>query len=292
MTDDTKKLENARRDIDQIDDQLHDLIMARAEKVTDIAAAKARLSEKGVSGLRPAREIQVLRRLHARHKGDLPFECLVRIWRELVTGLTMMQGPFSVIVLGGEGTLKYWDLARFYYGANTPMSFARTEAQFLEAVSEGEGIVGVLPLAPDSKEANPWWVRLTGNDGTPRIIARLPLITSGPVTAMHPEAFVLAKGPLEPSGDDVTLARLKIEGGISRARLETLLSDAGLMAKDLEVWQGSDTETRDHLISIEGALGDKALHNALDTINKSVEGAVLEGAIIGLVALPLSSEDV
>lgn len=289
MVDDIDRLENARREIDRIDDQLHDLLMARAKLVTDIAAAKARHSEKGVSALRPAREIQVLRRLKARHEGELPFEVLVRIWRELVAGLTRMQGPFSVIVLGGEGTLKYWDLARYYYGSNTPMSFARSETQLLEAVSEGDGIVGILPLAVDSTDANPWWVRLTGQEDTPRIIARLPFTVSGPVAAAHPEAFVLAKGPLEPSGEDVTLVRLKVEGGVSRARLGVLLGEAKLAATALEVWQGDDTELREHLISIDGALDGLALLDTLATVNRSAEGAVLEGAIIGLVARPLDS---
>lgn len=77
MTSSDATLQSLRRQIDRIDDQLHDLIMARAALVEQVAAAKP---DSGVP-LRPGREAEILRRLIARHAGRFPKGALVRIWR-------------------------------------------------------------------------------------------------------------------------------------------------------------------------------------------------------------------
>jgi chorismate mutase-like protein len=77
---DKPSLADLRREIDRIDDALHDLIMRRAELTAGVAASKP-----GGSGtVRPAREAAILRRLVARHKGSFPRAIVARIWREII----------------------------------------------------------------------------------------------------------------------------------------------------------------------------------------------------------------
>src|SRR5690606_24128637 len=73
------RLSSLRREIDEIDDKLHDLIVARMEAVAKVGKAKSAASQ---DILRPAREAAILRRLIERHTGSFPKAGLVRIWRE------------------------------------------------------------------------------------------------------------------------------------------------------------------------------------------------------------------
>ena len=81
-------LDQLRREIDAIDDDLHRLIIRRSEVVGRIALAKASNGGGGTVALRPGREAVVLRRLLERHTGPFPAAALVRLWRELMGAFT------------------------------------------------------------------------------------------------------------------------------------------------------------------------------------------------------------
>src|SRR5260221_2161042 len=71
-------LDELRRQIDAIDDQVHDLLMRRTEIVEAIGREK---KDGKVPAFRPGREAMILRRLVARHSGRFPAIALVRMWR-------------------------------------------------------------------------------------------------------------------------------------------------------------------------------------------------------------------
>jgi chorismate mutase / prephenate dehydratase len=84
MTTDTVALARLRRQIDEIDDQIHDLMMRRAQIVVEIGTAK------GTGPMvRPGREAEILRRLVKRNR-LLPATALVRIWREMIVAMTSL----------------------------------------------------------------------------------------------------------------------------------------------------------------------------------------------------------
>ncbi len=189
-------LSDLRAELDRIDDALHDLIVRRAAVVRQVAARK---SQAGAAGnLRPGREAAILRRLLARHHGDLAPATLVRIWRELLAGALAQQGPFTVAVTPGLEPV-----AREQFGALAPLHGCSTPAQALAAVRAGAASVAVLPL-PAASDADPWWPELAS---APRlfIVARLPFWAQRPDGTCTTEAFVVAAAPPDPSGDDRSL---------------------------------------------------------------------------------------
>ena len=137
-------LSELRRQIDEIDTALHDLIMRRTEVVQEIAAVKGRTN--GAAFHLPGREAEVIRRLVRRHKGPFPKPALVRIWREMISALIRLQGPFAVAVYAPDDRLAYWDLARDHYGALTPIVAHASTGQVVSAVTEGAAAIGVLPM--------------------------------------------------------------------------------------------------------------------------------------------------
>jgi len=145
MTAATDDLDALRREIDALDDRLHDLLMRRTEVVQQIAAAKQGSGEAPVF-MRPGREAVVLRRLMARHHGDLPKPVVARIWRELISAYCLLQGPFSVAVHAPSKSVAYWDMARRHYGSSTAMTLHRNAHHVLSVVAARPGTIGVLPL--------------------------------------------------------------------------------------------------------------------------------------------------
>lgn len=235
MTQDSAALEQLRREIDRIDDQLHDLLMRRTSLVGSIAAAK---TDRRVT-LRPGREAQILRRLLARHEGAFPKLAVVRIWREIVGALTGLQAPLNVAVHAAGRSTAAIELARNHFGVVAPLHAFRSAGQVVRAVVDGMATVGVIPLIPGTEaadDAEPWWTSLMLESGdAPRVVARLPFAPTPPVKGSGEplQALVIACRDHDESGDDRTLAVLETGPDVSRDRLRAILGAGGLEPAEL-----------------------------------------------------------
>jgi len=205
-----------RREIDAIDDQLHALLLRRAALVTGVQAAKA---DRTGLFLRPGREVQIIRRLAASHGGSLPLAALSAIWRELIGGLYHLQGGIRVAVHTAPDPVALWDIARGHFGVAATLTRHEDWQAVLASISGQAGAVGLL--AAGDGGANPWWVHLVSEaPGTPRVIARLPLVDAG----TGPAAFLVAPVLPEPSGDDNSLLVVTLNTErMSRQRVLELL---------------------------------------------------------------------
>lgn len=265
-------LDSLRGRIDEIDDELHDLLMRRAELVEEIASLKR--SDK-VAPLRPGREAQILRRLVSRHRGRFPAACLVRVWRDILGGTLAMQTDFSVAVCNG-----CQDLARDHFGGRAPMIGFSSADEVIGAVVEGSATVGVLPL-PEEGEPEPWWLRMAnGNTAQARVIARLPFGALGNAAGACDDAFVIANMEPEASGDDCTLLVVATDAGLSTATLTNAFLDARIGMEPLAACAGGGA----HLVEAEALLArdDRRLARALAALGPHVRCASL-----GAYAKPL-----
>lgn len=253
MSTDSVSLDHLRREIDRIDDQLHDLLMQRAGLVEQIAGAKA----PGGIALRPGREVQVLRRLVGRHQGRFPKAALVRIWREIMGALVGMQAPFTIAVYQPERGAGYIELARNHFGVVWPQIVHLTPGHVVRMVADGQATVGVVPLP--GPEAEPWWLALTSAAGNlPRVVGRLPILAQE-TSAGRPEpleAFVVACRDPEATGDDRSLVAVETAPDVSRDRLR-----AAFAAANLDLVAMSATHRADgawtHLVELAGhVVGD------------------------------------
>lgn len=282
-------LDSLRREIDAIDDEMHDLLMRRTEIVEKIADIKN--GESTGSAMRPAREVAILRRLVGRHGGLFPAQVVVRIWREVVAALTRLQGPFRVAVHAPEKSVGYWDLARDHYGSGTPMSLHRNANRVISAVVEGDAEIGVLTL-PQNGEPQPWWPRLLAPGETmPRIAARLPFIDNEAGRFETLGALAIGRIERRPTGDDVTLVAVEVKSEISRSTVADGLVGVGLAARDIATWEDpASPETRLHLIEIEGFVedDDTRLMEAVERLGS----AIIRLMPLGGYAVPLGNPDV
>jgi chorismate mutase len=281
--DTTAPLEDLRAEIDRIDQEVLDLLVARSAVVRRIAEVKGDRQD-GRSAQRPAREAQILRGLAERACGRFPVPVLVRMWRELIASLTRLQTPLSVAVFAPrERALQIWDLARDHFGSATAMVAVDRPIQALRALTEGSATVAVLPLPNDDES---WWVSLASDqDHRLRAFARLPFVSS------HGEevrALAIGQLEIEPSGDDLALLAIEAEPGLSRGRLRELLVAADLHPGWVSGSRQPGAATALYLAEVDGfvAEGDRRLAE----LQKAAGGEVLRAVPLGGYARPLSRD--
>jgi chorismate mutase / prephenate dehydratase len=222
-------LTDLRARIDQIDDQLHDLVMARAALIDEV---RSRKGKDPMAIIQPAREIAVLRRLAARHHGPVPFTAITRIWREIIAAIAHMQQPLAIAVYAPDDLPGSWDLARDHFGSTVPITAHGTVNQVIRAVTERSAMVGILPM-PLEQEADPWWRHLLSVDAAaPRVFARLPLGARGNARGAG-SVLAIASNVGDFTTVDRSLVALEMPGQISRAKLTAGLKSAGLDASML-----------------------------------------------------------
>lgn len=204
----TPSLDEIRAEIDRIDQAVHDLLMRRVEVVRGVGKVKGASAPKW----RPAREAQLIRRLVARHRGEMPIGVLVRIWREMVIGGSLaLQEAVSVSVAAGDDSRSdCWDLARDHFGSIVPLHATSSARQVVRRVAQGKATIGVVPL-PVGNEA--WWPALAdGKSSGVRVVARLPFASGGNGRS-GTGALAIARAAFEPSGNDRTLVAIEAEPG-------------------------------------------------------------------------------
>jgi len=271
-------LDTLRCQIDEIDGQIHDLLMRRIDVAREIGARKDQARS---NTYRPAREAQILRRLAARHSGPLPFRVVVRIWREIISASLGVEGKFIISVYVPEpleSGLAYVALARAYFGAETPIIPAQTEAGVLRAVRDGKASIGVLPITSDTHtkraSAEPWWYTLTaGGSERPRIVAVLPWLTGGEAGANEPHAMAVARLRPDASGNDISLIAFKSTENISRDRIRREAENSGLVLDWAATWTEKDQAMRWQLAEIEGFVNesDHRLSTLIDALDQEVK---------------------
>ncbi len=217
-----------RAEIDHIDDLLHDLLMRRAELVTEIGASSGKA---GTSvALRPGREAAIIRRLLARHAGTLPRPALVRLWRELLAATTSMQRPFVIAVCDTGASRDLTQAAREQFGALTPLRVHRTHVDALGDLPAGAASAAVLPLPVQNEPPDAaWWTALPGDPVLRlHVVARLPFWAPRVEGAPTAQALVVAAIAPDPSGQDRSLLGFTLDQDTSRARLSETLGAVGL----------------------------------------------------------------
>lgn len=226
MTSTKPSLEALRREIDDIDAAIHDLILRRTQVVEQVGAVKARSKP----AIRPGREAVILRRLLARHTGAFPITSLARMWREMLAATVRLQGPFSVAVCVPPELPGMWDLARDHFGSFTPFTAVATPQAVLRALAEANANMGVVPF-PEDDDPDPWWRHLMADDPkTPRVLARLPFCGRGNGRGDDVDALAIGTVAAEQTGDDRTLLGLELDGDISRGRLKDMMDACNLPA--------------------------------------------------------------
>jgi chorismate mutase/prephenate dehydratase len=270
----TDALSRLRAQLDALDDQIHDLLMRRAEVVESVARDGGKTGTK----IRPGREAIILRRLLARHEGALPRQAIIRFWREMFGAALIIEGGQVMAVCDGGDRLA---LAREHFGPYTPSRTHHNAVQTLADLHESAQLA-VLPPPSEDDEPGSWWPLLTAT-GAQRlfVIAKLPFLSQRFEGAPLGEAYVVAAVRPDPSGDDRGMIVCEFSAETSRTRIATLVSQAGFTAGAMWVRRAPDGQHLRALVEVEGLIADD------DPRLAAIVGVEAPPVVVGGYAVPL-----
>ena len=233
MTSRSDKDEEMRREVLALDRSIHDLLMRRTEAVLALRSDEAR----SPVPLRLSHAAKTLRGILARHSGRFPPRALVQIWTDI---LFAMDPQTTLHVYGGEDAPRFWDLARTHFGCTMPLIGHASATAVVHACANDPSALGLLPPPESTEGGQAWWEQLApaGQPG-PRIAQCLPFVRNDSPSVPLPQGYVIGAIEQEPTGTDTSVLRLSCQAEMSRARLQTVLKQAGLDAQILAAGRDS-----------------------------------------------------
>lgn len=137
-------LENIRKRINEVDEQLLTLINERARFAQQVGVAKGELAS-AVDYYRPEREAEVLRGIVERNEGPLRDEEVLRLFREIMSACLAQQEPLKIGFLGPEGTFTQTAVFKHFGHSVRALPFHTIDEIFQE-VESGVADFGVVPI--------------------------------------------------------------------------------------------------------------------------------------------------
>ncbi|WP_152045057.1 chorismate mutase [Aureimonas psammosilenae] len=165
---DPQRLGQLRAMIDAIDESVHRLLIQRASVIDELIEAKG--TAKNGAAFRPGREADMMRRLAARHSGNLPLVAVEHLWREIISTFTALQAPFRVRFATEGDAVAMTEAARFTFGFTVPAEALESSDEVVAWMEEGG--TDKLGLVPIEAKSGSWWEGLA----SAQIVARLPFL--------------------------------------------------------------------------------------------------------------------
>ncbi len=148
MTDEKTRLGGElREEIDALDQQIMELISARAKCAQEVAHVKMAANPgEDVFFYRPEREAQVLRRIKEKNPGGpLPAEEMARLFREIMSACLALEKPMHIAFLGPVGTFTQAAALKHFGHSVVSVPLPAIDAVFRE-VESGAAHYGVVPV--------------------------------------------------------------------------------------------------------------------------------------------------
>ena len=139
---DSASLRELRDKIDRLDQQLVDLLNARAGLVVEVGAFKR---GSGTPIYAPHRESQVLAKALDRSKGPLPDRTIEGVYRELMSGSFALEQPLRIGFLGPPGSYSHQASVR-QFGSSVDYEDLQLIAGVFTEVRRGHVNYGLVPI--------------------------------------------------------------------------------------------------------------------------------------------------
>jgi chorismate mutase/prephenate dehydratase len=135
-------LEELRRQIDEIDEQIVELLNKRAEIVVAVGRVKA---NDGTPVYAPDREKAVMEKVCQANRGPLANTTIMAIYRELMSGSFALEKPLRISFLGPEGSFSHL-AAMGKFGASVEYEAVTDIRGVFDEVLHDHADFGVVPI--------------------------------------------------------------------------------------------------------------------------------------------------
>jgi chorismate mutase/prephenate dehydratase len=138
-------LDQLRQQIDSLDENIQQLLNARARCAQQVAEVKKAEDPAAVVFYRPEREAQVLQKVMARNEGPLHAEEVARLFREIMSACLALEHPMKIAFFGPAGTFTQTAALKHFGHSVTTVPLATIDEVFRE-VEAGAVNYGVVPV--------------------------------------------------------------------------------------------------------------------------------------------------
>lgn len=135
-------LSKLRHEIDALDDQIIELLNARAQCAIQVGKIKEVHAQRAYV---PERERQVLDRLVKKSNGPLMPDSLRQIYKEVISASLALESPLEVSFLGPEATFTH-EATKRHFGMSARLAARRTIPEVFEDVERDRSDYGVVPI--------------------------------------------------------------------------------------------------------------------------------------------------
>jgi chorismate mutase/prephenate dehydratase len=146
------ELDELRKSIDALDEQIQQLLSQRAEYAVRVAEVKRAKDGAQAVFYRPEREARVLRRVAERNQGPLSDPVMVRLFREIMSACLALEQPLVIAYLGPEGTYTQ-EAALKHFGHAVKLKPMLAIDEIFREVEAGSADFGVVPVENSTEGA-------------------------------------------------------------------------------------------------------------------------------------------
>ncbi len=155
-------LEELRKNIDDIDDRLFDLLQQRLKIVDQVGRFK-RTNASSQYIIRPGREALKVKKAHqqAVEAGldETISKAIASIWREIISLSINFEDPAKIAYNSGKSKDTYW-LLREYFGAYSEMVPYKLDKEVIKSLLTKTNNIAAF-VVENNAGFSPWWLELT-----------------------------------------------------------------------------------------------------------------------------------
>jgi len=143
------EIQNYRKQVDEIDEKILNLLNQRANLAIKIGNIKRR-GNKEIHA--PRREKEIYQKLFNKNKGPLNNEAIRNIYREIISASLALEEPIKISFLGPEGSFTHLACIQ-HFGLSVKYHSANVIKEVFDDVEKGIAIYGVVPVENSTEGA-------------------------------------------------------------------------------------------------------------------------------------------
>ncbi len=138
------QLKKIRFRIDTLDDQIIDLINARAKLALDVGKVKNSMNFRDII-VRPDRESEIIKRLEIKNKGPLPNSAISSVWNEIISACRSLERYLTIGYLGPKGSFSEQATVE-HFGHSVKNLACLSLDEVFRVVEIGLADIGIVPV--------------------------------------------------------------------------------------------------------------------------------------------------
>jgi chorismate mutase/prephenate dehydratase len=139
-----KDVQQYRKDIDRLDDEILRLLNERSKSVIEIGKLKRQLNAHANLHT-PRREAEIVERLMRENTGPFPNDAIRSVYREIMSASLSLEGPQKVAYLGPRATYTHLAVVQ-KFGASAQYVAVNSIKEVFDEVERGRANFGVVPI--------------------------------------------------------------------------------------------------------------------------------------------------